>query len=520
VEPWIRDSALSLWRRPALLLTLAALLLAFLICYRGCFQALAAEWSSSDTYSHGYLVPWIALLLAWMRRDRIRSVRLRPDLALGSALVLAGVAAKVLGFAAGATVVEGSSLIPLLGGILVLFGGIELLKALLLPLLYLLFMIPVWAPLIDRLTPLFRHFSAWMGVHAAGALGVPAVLDGYFIRLPQATLLVAEACSGVNYLIAVTAVGIPLAWMSFPDMRRRVVLLALGIAIAILANGLRVALIIVLLYGGLIHDVHGPGHMLQGLSVAFMGYAGLFLGAWALSRFWPAPPERPRGSVPPSSGGSSSGRSTWPAVATAALLAVALLGVAVWQAKLRIRPAPLLHPLTTLSTRLASWRATEGALPAIPMADIPGSDRLERVYWSPAGARVSVLVLYVEDQSGPRELVGYRTAPLLRGGRTVTVRPLSSGPVTVERSETREADTTLVTYAWYDVGGHVTGSPWMAKARTAWHALTRRRSNAAVIAVRARYAPGEASVSESELRGFVARMIEALRSTLREAPPT
>jgi len=65
----------------------------------------------------------------------------------------------------------------------------------------------------------------------------------------------------------------------------------------------------------------------------------------------------------------------------------------------------------------------------------------------------------------------------------------------------------------------VTGSPWAAKARTAWHALTRRRSEAAVVAVRARYVPGQPSVPEPELRAFVARMVEGVRWTLHDVPP-
>jgi len=315
----------------------------------------------------------------------------------------------------------------------------------------------------------------------------------------------------------VTAIWIPLAWFSFPDLPRRAALLALGIAIAILANGLRVTLIVVLLYGGLIHDVHGPGHMFQGLSVAIMGYAGLFLGAWALGRFWPGPAPRPLPPAPPPPG-FSSGRSPWLAVATAAILAMVLAVATLWQAKHHVRPVPLPRPLTALPTTLDAWRATEGALPAIPMVDMPGSDRLERVYWSPSGGRVSFLLLYVPDQSGSRELVGYRPAPLLRGGTGVSLRSPSGGSVSVTRSEAREDDAKIVTFAWYDVGGHVTGSPWLAKAQTAWNVLTRHRSDAALVAVRARYAPGEAPVPEAELRGLVARMLESLRSTLHDPP--
>jgi EpsI family protein len=514
VEPWVLDTAHSLRRRPALVLTLAALLLALGLVYRSTFQALAAEWSRSDTYSHGFLVPWIALALCWMRRDRIRATPLLPSLGLGGAMIALGLALKTLGFAAGATVVEASSLLPVLAGVLVCFGGMPLLRALLLPLLYLLFMIPVWAPLIDRLTPPFRHFSAWIGVHAATLVGVPAVIDGFHIDLPRARLLVAEACSGVNYLIAVTAVGIPLAWMTFPDVRRRVALLLLGTGIAILANGLRVSLIVILLYGGIIQDVHGPGHMLQGLSVAMVGYAGLFVGAWALARYAPSGSVRTRDLGPPRTLASSRPRSPWLQAGIAAAIALALAALALWQMRFHIHPVPLPRPLTTVPARIGAWHATEGALPALPVDPIRGSMLLERTYWDPNGAGLGVLAMYVEDQSGPHELVGFATSKVFRYGAKVTLRTASGRVLEARRSSEQDRNDEIVTLAWYDVGGVETSSPAVAKAATAWHALTGGHTEAAVVAVRARYPIGETSSREPDLRRFAGLFRDALAPVL------
>jgi hypothetical protein len=64
----------------------------------------------------------------------------------------------------------------------------------------------------------------------------------------------------------------------------------------------------------------------------------------------------------------------------------------------------------------------------------------------------------------------------------------------------------------------VTGSPWRAKAQTAWNVITQHRSDASLVAVQARYAPGVASVPEGELRGFVASLLGPLRSTLHDPP--
>ncbi len=517
---WARETAATVQKHPVAAAAFAGLGIALALCYGATFGALAAEWSSSDTYSHGYLVPWISLYLAWTQRDRLRTTRLAPSRMAGAALVGVGLTVKVIGFAGGATVVEGLSLIVVLAGALLLFGGTGLLRVLLLPLLYLLFMIPFWDALLVRLSPPFQLFSARFGVAVLNVLGVPAAREGLYIHLQGITLQVAQACSGVNYLIAVIAIGIPLGWITFSDWQRRVALVVFGVGVALVSNAMRVALIGILLYVGVAHDTHGPGHVLQGLSVAAAGYVALFLGAWALSRFRPA--DRPAAGAgtraprvePPGPGPHPR------AIRTASALSIALVAVFAWEATIRPTPVPLRRPLSELPRQLGTWSGGEAVAGTVPLVAIPGSDRLERVYESPSRFAVSVLVLYVADQSGDRELVDYRTAPLLRDGTAVTFRPQNAGPAEVSRSETLEGEHSVVTFAWYDIGGHVTGSPWNAKLRTAWHFLSRGTSNAALVVIRAESSPEEARQREPEIRSFVERVLESLRSVLPSGRPT
>jgi EpsI family protein len=295
-----------------------------------------------------------------------------------------------------------------------------------------------------------------------------------------------------------------------------VVLVVFGIAVAIVANAMRVALIGILLYLGVSHDTHGPGHVLQGMSVATAGYVALFLGAWALSRLGPAAPGASRATDIPSPGAAPRSHP----IRTAATLSIALIAVFAWEGTMRQTPVPLPRPLSELPRQLGGWSGGEGAADAIPIVLIPGSDRLTRVYESPARLRVNVLVLYVPDQSGNRELVGYRTTPLLLGGAGVTLRPRDRAPVEVRRLETVEGERTVVTFAWYDVGGHVTGSPWRAKVQTAWNVLSRGTSGAALVVIRAEYPRGDARDREPSIRAFAERLLESLRSVLPGGRPT
>lgn len=256
--------------------------------------------------------------------------------------------------------------------------------------------------------------------------------------------------------------------------------------------------------------------MLQGLSVATAGYVALFVGAWALSRARkPAGEPAPRETAAPAAGPGSHSR----AFQTAGALSIALVAVFAWQAGFKPTPVPLSRPLSNLPLQLGAWRGGQGVPGAIPLVAIPGSDRLERVYLSSSRAAASLLVLYVPDQSGAHEVVGYRTTPLL-DGTAVSLRAGNAGSVEVRRSEIREGERSIVTFAWYDIDGHVTGSPVNAKLRTGWNALARGRSNGALVAVRAEYLSGdEERAGEPELRALVGQILDSLRSVLPNGRP-
>ena len=110
------------------------------------------------------------------------------------------------------------------------------------------------------------------------AVGIPAYREGTIIALPSLTLEVARACSGVNYLVAVLAFGLPLAYLYVRGFWRAALLLVAAVAIAALSNGLRVALIGVLAHFEVGSPLHGPFHVLHGLFVSGIGYVALFAG--------------------------------------------------------------------------------------------------------------------------------------------------------------------------------------------------------------------------------------------------
>ena len=99
-------------------------------------------------------------------------------------------------------------LVSLTAAVILLFGYAYL-RVAWAALAYLLLMIPIWDGLTESLHGPFQLRSAEIGTWLLRNVGVPAHREGTVIALPNLTIEVARACSGVNYLIAVTALGLP-----------------------------------------------------------------------------------------------------------------------------------------------------------------------------------------------------------------------------------------------------------------------------------------------------------------------
>ena len=94
------------------------------------------------------------------------------------------------------------SIVVTMSGLTLLIFGRRIFRIVLFPLVYLLAMVPIWDAFTVRLHPIFQLYSARIGVYILQAMGIPVLREGVSIELPNVTLEVAQACSGINYLIA------------------------------------------------------------------------------------------------------------------------------------------------------------------------------------------------------------------------------------------------------------------------------------------------------------------------------
>jgi len=122
------------------------------------------------------------------------------------------------------------------------------------------FAIPVGTSLILPL----QHITAQIVVPILRFTGIPVFLDGLFLSIPSGSFEVAEACSGVRYLISSVALGFLAANLLLETLWRRVALVALCVAIPIVANGLRAYGIVMIAHLSGYEYAIGADHLIYG----------------------------------------------------------------------------------------------------------------------------------------------------------------------------------------------------------------------------------------------------------------
>ena len=221
-----------------LLLILAVLLG---VVYWKILRALSTQWWDDANYSHGFLVPLFSLYLVWQQRAALRTLP-RTGNPIGILVVLAGIAALLMGDLGAENFLMRSSLIVIIAGLVLFHLGTQVFRAVLFPLAFLFFMVPLPGVVFYAITFPLQRLAAEQAAWTLDALGIPVLLDGNVIHLAQLSLGVTEACSGIRSLISLFAGAAAWAYLLLPPGWAMVVFIAATVPITIMANAARVVL--------------------------------------------------------------------------------------------------------------------------------------------------------------------------------------------------------------------------------------------------------------------------------------
>jgi exosortase A len=230
-----------------------------LVSFRSTLLLMVETWYRSRTYSHCFLILPLFVYLVWVRRKSIAGLNPAPN-PWGLALLGGLGFIWLLGNLGEVKLVQELCMILILVTVVWTLLGSVIVRALIFPLTFLFFAVPFGTSLIRPL----QDFTAWFVIHALTISNVPAVMEKHIISLPTGIWTVAEACSGMRFLLSSIVVGAVVSSLVFQSRKRRLIFLCASIAVPIIGNGLRAYGIIVLAYitndrvaAGVDHIVYG-----------------------------------------------------------------------------------------------------------------------------------------------------------------------------------------------------------------------------------------------------------------------
>ncbi len=218
---------------PPLLLLLIAILL-----YLPALREFLYDWYHDDNYSHGFLIPFVSGYLVWQKREVLRAFEIKSNI-FGLVILIFGLAIFTIGTAGAEWFVTRVSLIIVLAGILLYLFGKEIIKSIWFPIVFLIFMIPIPYVIYYGLAFPMQIFSTELAFGSLKLIGFSALRQGNIIHLPNYSLEVVAACSGLRSLISLSALSAVFAYITQRSSLKRSVLFLSAVPIAIIANVFR-----------------------------------------------------------------------------------------------------------------------------------------------------------------------------------------------------------------------------------------------------------------------------------------
>lgn len=497
------------------LLMLAGVLGLLMYAFRAGLITMVDWWENWEEYSHGYMIPMVALFLLWQRAPGLAQVPLRGSWG-GFVLMLVAMLLWMLGeLSAIYVVVQYAFLLALVGLIWALLGR-QALKVWWAGLLYLVFMIPLPAFLFNALSAKLQLISSWAGAEFLRHVGVSVFLEGNVIDLGGYKLQVVEACSGLRYLFPLMSFGFLIAYVFRGPVWQRVVLFLATIPITVFMNSFRIGFIGVTVDRWGIEMAEGFLHDFEGWTI-FMGCLGLLLLlAWCFHLS-----SREQGSVlsrldlelpPLSVWGEIAARVSWPKTPSFILsvVAVACVYPLITATASREEIVPKRTGLEQFPLVVGQWRGQEHAIEKDVLNTLKLTDYVNVFYARPTDTTpVNFYVAYYASQRKGASVHSPRTCLPGGGWQMSDLRQVelpytvNGAPLRVNRSIIRHGDEAQLVYYWFQQRGRVITNEYELKWLLLLDGLTKHRTDGALVRLVTGIPDGDEAAAEARMKALL-----------------
>jgi exosortase B len=253
-----------------------SVLLGLAVLYVPTYVSLGRTIWQSDEQAHGPIILMVMMWLFWQKRDSLFAAPARPAPIAGWPLLIFGVLIYAVGRSQDILIFEVGSQIPVLAGALLIMHGASAVRTVWFALFYIVFMIPLPGALVDALTGPLKQWVSVIAENTLHGAGYPIARNGVLLTIGQYQLLVADACSGLNSMFSLSALGLLFMYITArKSITHNAIMLLSILPIAFAANVVRVLILVLVTY--YLGDEAGQGFL--------HGAAGIILMVAALLLF-------------------------------------------------------------------------------------------------------------------------------------------------------------------------------------------------------------------------------------------
>lgn len=458
-------------------------------------KSLGAAWITPE-YSHGPLIPAISMYL--FLRELRNAPPIDPTTPVnripGIVVIMFGLGLGILGNLVNIPDIVTYALIIWVGGIVLTGFGWMRGRQHQLPVLHLIFMLPLPQFIYWKLTIVLQLISSELGVWFIQLAGVPVFLEGNVIDLGVYKLQVAEACSGLRYLFPILSFSYLFAILYRGPFWHKAVMFLAAAPLTVFMNSFRIGVIGVLVNSYGIGQAEGFLHFFEGWVIFGACITILFLMATLLQRLSPNPVGL-RETIDLDTEGLGREASRFVAVTTSNGVIIATLMSSAVAAAFLLAPTPeriLPHrdQFALFPRKVADWNSYTIPLEPEVAKVLGATDYINAIYSLPGeqSGYVNFFAAYYEKQTDGSGIHSPEVCLPVGGWEVFSIEPTQvSIPDTVygvfklNRAVIEKGLSRQLVYYWFEQRGTRMTNDYLAKIDVVYDSLTIGRTDGAMV---------------------------------------
>lgn len=485
--------------------------LAGLIAYvfRDGIELMVLNWNNREEYSHGWLIPVVTAYLIWQEKDKLSRIAPQGSWA-GVGIAVFAMFLFLLGELSTLYVIEQYALVVLILGIVLAIEGKDRFKLIWVPLIMLFFMIPLPTFLYRSLSAELQLISSRLGVDMIQLCDISVNLQGNVIDLGTYQLQVVEACNGLRYLFPLMSLAFICAYFFKGPLWKRTVIFLSSIPITIFMNSFRIAMIGVLVEYWGIDMANGFLHDFEGWAIFMLCLAVLLIEMWVLAKISPKQNTKPlqvsKHHTLESSNPSNHSNHWIQGLVIGILLVFCGATVASIDNRGEIKPERMYF--IDFPTNIDHWTGKRIIMEKQFRDVLNFDDYFMADFSDSKHPPVNLYVAYYESQRkgssihSPRSCIpggGWRIQSVTTESIDMNGTPIQANRVLIQKGKIRQ-----LVYYWFDQRGRNLTNEYLVKWFLFWDALTRNRTDGALVRFTTVIAPDEnLETAEGRLTRFM-----------------